>query len=112
MMFSLQEDDIFRYSNAGSLGLAKPFSDLLSDCILCICHSLWLSFLWCGEVSAVSTCITLDVVSRHGLLRSVWVSQFPHTCILPWVFTPVQEEDIVASDVQTTIVLVGLVSLG
>ena len=62
------------------------------------------------EVDTVSTRITLDIDSCHVSLSGVWMLDLRHSCILPWVLTSVEEEDVVSPDVETTIVEISPIS--
>ena len=60
------------------------------------------------EINAMSACLAVNPVSLHGSLAGEGVFELNHTSVLPWVFTSVQEVDVVPLDVEAAIEAIDL----
>ena len=54
--------------------------------------------------------VAVNVLSVHGALSGMWVPEFSHGGKLPRVLSSIEEEDVVAADVQATVKGVGPIS--
>ena len=94
----------------GFPGVFEPGGDFCSHGSLGLRQSLRLVVLRSMEVDTVSARVAVDVVSVHRFLRSCWVTQMAHGCVLPRVLAAVEEENIVTLDIEAAIVSVGFIS--
>ena len=104
--------DVSPVGVTSGLRLRQPPGDLVSDSVLSVSQSLGLVVSRGVEVHAVSAGVALDVLHAHGLLSGRRVRQLAHRSVLPRIFAAVEEEDVVALDLEAAVVLVGLRSPG
>lgn len=80
----------------------EPLMYGVSNIVLGVCKNLRLIMSWCMEIDTMAASIAFDVCSLHGSLRTKWMLKLSHGCILPWVFTSIQEVDVVSLDIKST----------
>ena len=89
---------------------SEPKADLISNSGLSIGQSLRLVLCRRMEVDTMAASIAVDVLSLHRALSGMWMPKLPHGGKLPRVLSSIEEEDVVAADVQATVKGVGPVS--
>ena len=90
------------------LSFLDPLGHLVSDIVLSSHEVLVHTVMWGLEVNAMSACLAVNPLSFHGSLAGEGVLELDHTGVLPWVFTSVQEVDVVSFDVEAAIEAVDL----
>lgn len=58
----------------------------------------------------MSAVFTVNIMGSHVLLSTIWVREVSHTSSLPWVFSRVQEENVINNHVVVSVVGVSIVN--